>query len=123
MPYQILADAVTVLHFAFIVFAVVGALAVRRWPRLAWLHVPAVLWAAVVEIAGWICPLTPLETSLRVAAGAEGYTTSFVEHYLAPLIYPDQLTRRAQVLLGIAVLCVNAPVYGLLWARRGCRRS
>ena len=123
MRYDLLADAVTVLHFASIIVVTVGALAVWRWNRLVWLHVPAVAWAVVVEFTGWICPLTPLETSLRLAAGADVYTTGFVEHYLVPLIYPGGLTRSTQMLLGALVLCLNVPVYYLLWRRRTRSRS
>ena len=75
MPYLILADLVALLHFAFILFVVLGGLAAWKCHRLAWLHVPALLWAALVEFTGWLCPLTPLETSLRIAAGVEAYTT------------------------------------------------
>ena len=123
MPYDLLADAVTVLHFAFIIVVTFGALAVWRWNWLLWLHVPAVLWAVVVEFTGWLCPLTPLETSLRLAAGTDAYTTGFVEHYLVRLIYPAGVTRNTQMLLGALVLCINVPVYYLLWVRRTRRRS
>src|SRR5690606_36523026 len=88
VPYRIAADLVLVLHFAFIVFVGLGALTVARWPRLAWLHVPAALWGVAIMLAGGLCPLTPLEQGLRRAAGQAGYTGGFIDHYLVPLIYP-----------------------------------
>lgn len=118
MPYRLLADALLVVHLAFIVFVVLGGLLVLRWPKLAWLHLPAVLWGAGIEFAGGLCPLTPLENRLRGAAGEAGYGTSFIEHYLLPLIYPGALTRELQVGLGAAVLLINALVYAWLWRRR-----
>jgi hypothetical protein len=58
---SLLADLLVALHLAFVVFVVAGGLLVLRWPRLAWVHVPAAVWGALVEVTGWICPLTPVE--------------------------------------------------------------
>ncbi len=113
MIYGALADAVLVFHLAFIVFVMAGALPVLRWPWVAWLHVPSFLWGAVMELAGWICPLTPLELRLRELAGSVGYDVRFLEHYLLRLIYPGSLTRGMQIAIGAGVLVVN----GLLYAR------
>jgi hypothetical protein len=112
------ADALVLLHLAFILFALLGGLLVHRWPRVAWLHVPAVAWGALIEFNHWICPLTPLEQRLRLAAGEGGYRGGFVEHYLLPLIYPDGLTPEVQIALGLSVLGVNVLVYGAwLWKK------
>lgn len=117
MLYRVLADLTVLLHFAFILFVVTGGLLVLRRPKLAFLHVPAVLWGATTEFTGWICPLTPLEVALRVRAGEEGYAGGFIEHYLIALIYPDGLTPDIQILLGLAVVAVNGAVYGIVWRR------
>ena len=118
MIWRVLADATVLLHAAFVVFVVVGGLFVARWPRVAWVHVPAVAWAAWVELAGWSCPLTPLENWLRQEAGVAVYSTSFVEHYLMPVLYPSVLSRPLQWVLGGAVLVINAAVYtAVLWRR------
>lgn len=114
---QIAADAVLIVHFAFVAFVIAGGALVLRWPRLAWLHMPAVFWGAVVEFAGWICPLTPLENVLRSAAGEAAYRGDFVQHYLLALLYPEGLTRSTQLLLGLAVIAVNALFYALLLFR------
>jgi hypothetical protein len=114
MWYKITANGVVLLHFAFILFVLFGALFVVRWNRLAWLHIPAALWGALVELKGWICPLTPLENRLWLAAGADGYSGGFIEHYLIPLIYPPGLTRGIQLILGFAVILINALVYIIL---------
>lgn len=123
MPFSLLADAVVVLHLAFVGFVVLGGLLVLRWPKVAWLHVPAAIWGAWIELAGWICPLTPLENRLRGEAGQTGYATSFVEHYLVPVLYPSALTRELQWMLGGAVIAVNAAVYVVVWRRRARGRS
>jgi len=112
MPYRIFADIVIVIHLAFVLFAVFGGLLVLRWKRWAFLHVPAVLWAALIEFAGWVCPLTPLENWLRERGGAIAYRSGFVEHYILPLLYPAVLTRRLQIVLGLFVLGINLGIYG-----------
>ena len=119
MAYSLLADLVLAVHLGFVVFVVLGGLLTLRWPRAAWVHVPAALWGAWIELAGGICPLTPLENELRRRAGEGGYTGGFVEHYLVPIVYPAGLTRTTQLLLGVLVILVNAAVYGVVLRR--CR--
>lgn len=121
MRYRVLAEMVVVWHLAFIVFVFLGGLLAlwRRW--VAWFHLPTALWAAWIEFAGWICPLTPLENWLRGRGGAGAYSGGFVEHYVVPLVYPAGLTRRAQFALGALVLCVNLVIYGFLFRGRAAR--
>ncbi len=117
MACRLLADLVFVVHFAFIVFVVAGGWIVLRRPRLAWLHLPAVIWGALIEFFGWICPLTPMEVFLLRQSGAAGYSGGFIERYLSPVIYPDGLTPAMQILLGTAVVVINGAVYASLWRR------
>ena len=122
MIYKLLADVVFLAHLAFVLFVVLGWIAVWWVPKLAWLHLPAVAWGALIEFAGWICPLTPWEQALRQLAGDRGYPGGFIEHYLLPLLYPQGLTRNVQVVLGVAVLMVNVVAYALI-VRRHRRRG
>ena len=122
MLYRLAADAVLAAHLAFVLFVVCGGLLVLRTPRLAWLHLPAVAWGAFVELSGSICPLTPLEVTLRRGAGEAGYGGDFIGHYLVSLIYPAGLTRELQMALGAAALLLNLIVYFVLWRRRSIRR-
>ena len=121
MAYRWLADATVALHLVFILFVIFGGLLVWRRVRWAYLHLPAVAWVVWLEFTGAICPLTPLENALRNRAGEAGYSGGFIDHYLLPVIYPAGLTPQAQVGLGVAVVVLNALVYGGLWWRR--RRS
>jgi hypothetical protein len=122
MVYHILADFVVGVHTLFVVFVVAGGLLALRWPRVAALHLPAAVWGTLIELQGWICPLTPLENSLREAAGGAGYQGGFIEHYLLPVLYPAALTRGVQLGLGVSVIAVNVLVYALV-LRRIRRRS
>jgi len=118
MLYRALADMVVIVHFAFVLFVVGGAFLVLRWRRLAWVHVPAAVWGSLIEFAGWVCPLTPLESRLRVMGGDSGYGGGFVEHYIIPVLYPSGLTRGVQVFLGVLVLVINLAIYGWLLRKR-----
>jgi hypothetical protein len=118
MLNQRLADVVVVAHLGFVVFVVLGGLAVLRWPRLAWVHLPAAAWGVLIEFAGWICPLTPLENALRQAGGGSGYGGGFIDHYVAGALYPAGLTRGLQVALGAFALLVNVLVYSHVARRR-----
>lgn len=118
MPYRLLADLVVLVHALFVAFVVLGGFLAWRWPRLAWVHVPAAVWGVLIEYAGWICPLTPLENEFRTRAGLEGYPGGFVEHYVIPLLYPAGITPARQLVLGSVALAVNLFAYGVLARRR-----
>jgi hypothetical protein len=111
MLSRLAADGLVLVHLAFILFVVLGGFLSWRWRRLIWVHVPCALWGAVVEFAGWICPLTPWEVALRRQAGHLGYEGGFIEHYIIPLIYPGELTLSVRVILGSAVIAVNIAAY------------
>ncbi len=118
MLLRFLADALVVLHAAFVLFVISGGFFALRWRRLAWLHLPAALWGAVVEFMGWICPLTPLENHFRQLAGESGYQAGFIEHYVVPVLYPAQYTPTLRVTLGALVVLLNAAAYAVYFRRR-----
>lgn len=111
MLYRWLADTVVAAHCGFVVFVVLGGLLALRWPRIAWIHLPAAAWGVLIEYAGFVCPLTPLEIALRQRGGIRGYAGDFIEHYLTPALYPSGLTRATQVALGTFALLLNVVVY------------
>jgi hypothetical protein len=116
---RLVADATLVLHLVFVAFALFGALWAFRWRWIPLVQVPAAAWGIFVEVTGRQCPLTELESKFRAMAGQGGYSESFVERYLLPLIYPSGLTRDVQFVLAAIVLAANVAVYGvLLWRRR-----
>ena len=117
MFYRLLTDLVVTIHFAFLLFVVGGGVLARRYRWVIPVHLLAAAWGVYVEARpGLICPLTPLESALAVRAGGAGYSRSFIEHYLVPIIYPDGLTRAAQWMLAALVVVINVAVY--LWPRR-----
>jgi len=111
MSYRLMADIVVVIHFAFTIFVLLGGILTIWWRKIIWLHIPAAVWGALIEFAGWICPLTPLENRLRAKGGQAGYPGGFVEEYVLPVIYPAGLTRETQIILGIFVITVNLVIY------------
>ena len=119
MGYRLAADAVVLLHVAFIVFVVLGGLLALRRPWVAILHLPAAVWAVLIESFGWICPLTPLEVELRIAGGKAGYQGGFVDRYIVPLVYPATLTQPVQWALAVFVFLVNVAIYGAVLSRTG----
>jgi hypothetical protein len=121
--YGLLADLVVGLHVVFVAFVVLGGLLVLRWPRVAYLHLPAAVWGAAIEFVGWTCPLTPLENWLRRRAGDSGYSSGFIENYLLPVLYPSALTRDIQLVLGLFVIVINLAIYGYVWRRRHLSKS
>lgn len=126
MLSRIAADLVLAVHLGFIVFVILGGLLLLRFPKIMYLHIPAAVWGAVVEISGRICPLTTWENDLRQSAGESGYAESFVEHYLVPIIYPAGLTRDVQLTLAGIVVFANLVIYGWLlyrWNRSRARES
>lgn len=117
--YQSLADAVLVLHFAIVVF-IVGGLAYilagnvwhwrganKLWFRLA--HIAAIAYVVAQSWLGEVCPLTTLESWLRVRAGASAYDKSFIEHWLQRLLFYEA---------PFEVFVISYTVFGLLvaWA-------
>lgn len=123
MSAGLAADAVVVVHLAFVVFVVLGGVFAWLDLRFAWLHLPAAVWGAYAELTSTICPLTPLENALRARAGETGYEGSFVEHYLIPLIYPSGLTPAHQRWIGVLVIALNAAIYGWAIVRARRRRA
>ncbi|MBT3225538.1 MAG: DUF2784 domain-containing protein [Deltaproteobacteria bacterium] len=117
MLYQLLAAGLIILHFGFVGFVVVGGVLCFKWQKIAWVHLPAVVWAIAIELTGKVCPLTPLENYFRLKSGESTYSDDFISHYLIPILYPEALTRKIQFLLGLTVFLINITIYGVLIRR------
>lgn len=115
--YQLLVDAVVLVHLAFVFFAAFGALLTLRWRWIPWCHVPAAAWGAWIEITDGVCPLTPLENALHRAAGSPAYEGDFIERYVTRIVYPSALTRDAQFILAAVLIVINVVAYVGLWRR------
>ena len=119
MFYQLLADIVLLIHLGFVFFVLFGGLLLFWNGKIVWIHIPTIIWAALLEFFGWICPLTPFENWLRQLSGEFGYKTSFVQHYILPVLYPTILTRNVQIFLGILVIIFNILIYSsVFWGNR-----
>lgn len=109
--YEFLASFVLIIHFLFIIFVIFGGLLffVRKWMIL--IHLPALIYGIYVEFTQSICPLTYLENFLLQKAKLTTYSTSFIQNYLVPIIYPINLTKDKQINLAIALIILNAVIY------------
>ena len=117
MIYRLLADVVVLLHFAFLLFVVLGGLLTLRWWKAAWFHLPAAAWGAWVELHLRYCPLTPLENFLRARAGLDTYGGGFIDHYIMPVIYPPGLTPGLQTVFGLLLVASYGVIYAVAWHR------
>ena len=123
MVYHALSNLVLIAHLAFVLFVVLGGFLVLKWRSLAWIHVPAFLWGALIELADWVCPLSPLENWLRKKGGGLIYRSDFIEHYILSLLYPATLTRSSQIFLGLLVLSVNLGLYAWIFWRTAQKKA
>ncbi len=121
--YRVAADTVIAVHLGFVVFVGVGGFLAWRWRRVVWVHVPTVLWGALIEFVGWTCPLTPLENHFRGLAGQSQYHGSFIEHHILSVLYPVDYTMALRVALGLLVVALNVLAYGVYLRRRTTRRT
>ncbi|MDP2167259.1 MAG: DUF2784 domain-containing protein [Thermodesulfovibrionales bacterium] len=88
MPYKIMADAVVLIHFLWIVFLIFGAVAGARNKSLKIFHVSGLGFALLTQMFGFYCPLTYLEAWLRARHNpALAYSGSFIVHYMEKIIY------------------------------------
>ena len=115
MIYRLAASATLFLHFIFVFIAVFGAAGLFVDWRWALIHIPIVVWSSVVNLAGWTCPLTPLENRFLFAARKTGYEGGFVQHYLGPLVYPKGMPRRLELIAGVSIVAWNVIAYGIVW--------
>lgn len=116
--FHLWADMTVFLHAAFVLFVLLGGLAALRWRRLAWFHIPAAVWGVIIELGGWICPLTYLENYFRRMGGGAGYGGTFIERYLEPILYPLGLTRHNQMVFALSALIFNLAIYIRFWSHR-----
>ena len=121
--YRLLADLAVVVHFTFIAFVAIGAFMAWRWPRLLWLHVPSVVYSALIVTVGFTCFLTPLEKDFRERAGEEGYSGGFVDRYLEDVVYPGEYTDAARALVAVAIAVGYAGLFLRRWRDDEARRE
>jgi hypothetical protein len=117
-----LADAVVVLHFAFLAFVVGGGLLAWRWPWLIWPHLAAAAWGAAIVVFSVNCPLTHLENMLRARAGEPELSGGFIDTYIEGVLYPQRYINEARALAAVVVL-MSWLVFLQRWRRRSDRAA
>ena len=131
--YLLSADAVLVIHFAFVLFVVLGLGAIwvgwfRKWKfvrniRFRVAHLACMGVVVLESVFGIVCPLTTWERDLRLAAGAEIYEETFMQHWVHHVMFfqlPPAVFTALYVLFFVGIvlsLIIVKPDWGDL--RRG----
>ena len=103
-----------ILHLGFIAWVIFGAAFTRGGRMFTGLHILSLVWAVLVEIFPFSCPLTLAENWFELHAGITPYQGSFLLHYLDLLVYPH-LPPKLLTVAAILVLAVNVFIYGRRW--------
>src|ERR1035437_4089958 len=106
----LVAALILMVHLAWLALVTFGAFWTRG--RRVWSALPilALLWAIVVEVGPWPCPLTLAEQYFESRAGPSAYHGSFLLHYLDAIVYPN-LPGWIVTSAGVAVCALNLGVY------------
>ena len=112
--YELAADLTLIVHFAFIIFVVFGALLFFVSTKIIYVHVPALIWGIYIELTHSVCPLTYLENWFLQKANLATYSEGFIQNYLVPIVYPTNLTVDLQTYLAIVLIVANMLMYGLI---------
>jgi Protein of Unknown function (DUF2784) len=104
MAYRLLADAVMLAHFGFLVFVALGGFLARRVRGVFGVHVLAVGWGSITVLVGLPCPLTAWEDRFRLLAGQQGLPAGFIDTYLTGVVYPAEHLRTMQLMVAGLVL-------------------
>jgi len=113
--YELAADLTLIVHFAFILFVVFGALLFFVATKIIFIHFPALIWGSYIELTNSICPLTYLENWFLHKANLTTYSEGFIQNYLVPIVYPVSLTKDLQIYLGIALIVINIVFYAFIF--------
>ena len=113
MYYGLGANLTLAVHFTFIVFIIFGALLLFASKKIAFIHIPSVIYGAYIELSHSVCPLTYLENWFLRKAGMKSYSNIFIEQYLIPIVYPNNLTVELQFYLGFLLIFTNIVIYVL----------
>ena len=115
--YEMAANLTLIVHFAFILFVVFGALLFFVSTKIVFIHIPAFIWGSYIELTHSICPLTYLENWFLHKANLTTYSEDFIQHYLVSIVYPTNLSKDLQIYLGMAIIVVNMIIYGFIISR------
>ena len=115
--YELAADLTLIVHFAFILFVVFGALLFFVATKIIFIHFPALIWGSYIELTNSICPLTYLENWFLHKANLTTYSEGFIQNYLVPIVYPVSLTKDLQIYLGIALIVINIVFYAFIFSK------
>jgi len=115
--HELAADIILIIHFAFILFVIFGALLFFVTTKIIFIHLPSLIWGSYIELTSSICPLTYLENWFLHKANLTTYSEGFIQNYLVPIVYPTNLTKDTQIYLGIALIVINIVLYAFIFSK------
>ena len=113
--YELAANLTLIIHFAFILFVIFGALLFFITTKIIFIHIPAFIWGSYIELTNSICPLTYLENWFLHKANLTTYSEGFIQNYLVPIVYPANLTKDIQIYLGTTLIVINIVFYAFIF--------
>jgi len=113
--YELAANLTLIVHFAFILFVIFGALLFFITTKIIFIHIPAFIWGSYIELTNSICPLTYLENWFLDKANLTEYSEGFIQNYIVQLVYPVNLTKDLQIYLGLTLIVINIIIYAFIY--------
>ena len=121
--YELAANLALIVHFAFIIFVVLGALLFFVSTKIIYVHVPALIWGIYIELTHSACPLTYLENWFLQKANLSAYSEGFIQNYLVSIVYPTNLTKDLQIYFVIVLIIINMIIYGFVISKLNKRSN
>jgi len=113
--YELAANLTLIVHFAFILFVIFGALLFFITKKIIFIHIPAFIWGSYIELTNSICPLTYLENWFLNKANLTEYSEGFIQNYIVQIVYPVNLTKDLQIYLGLTLIVINIIIYAFIY--------
>lgn len=94
---KLAADTIVVIHFAFVLFVLIGQLLIMVGALAGWnwirnfkfrlIHLGSILFVVAESLLGIVCPLTTLEKWLRDQAGETSYEGDFIASWVHDALF------------------------------------
>ena len=112
--FDLAANIVFWIHILFIVFVTFGSFLLLKKKTIIFFHFPALCWAFYAILTRTVCPSTYLERWLLIQANRDDFSSSFINHYLVPIVYPKEISHEQLMILAGFLILINFGIYLLV---------